>query len=51
MVLVGNKDYFEDLGVVRRIILKWIFKKWDGRMDWIGLAKERNRWRGVVNSV
>jgi hypothetical protein len=22
-----------------------------GDMDWIGLAKDRNRWRAVVNSV
>jgi hypothetical protein len=22
-----------------------------GDMDWIGLAKDRNRWRAVVNSI
>jgi hypothetical protein len=22
-----------------------------GDVDWIGLAKDRNRWRGLVNSV
>ena len=32
-------------------MLKWISKKWDGLMDWIDLAQDRERWRAVVNAV
>jgi len=39
----------EDPGVEGRIILKWIFRKWDvGGMDWIELAQDRDRWRGLL---
>jgi hypothetical protein len=34
-----------------RIILKWIFKKWDGGMSLIGLAQHRDRWRELANAV
>ena len=31
-------DDLENPGVDARIILRWIFRKWDGGMDWIDLA-------------
>jgi hypothetical protein len=44
-------DHVGDPGADGRIILKWIFKKWDGGMDWIELVQDRDRWRAVVNAV
>jgi hypothetical protein len=40
-----------DPGVDGRITLKWILKKWDGDMDWIDLAQDRERWRALVDAV
>jgi hypothetical protein len=41
----------EDPGVDGRIILKWIFERMDGGMDWIDLAQDRDRWRALVYTV
>jgi hypothetical protein len=42
----------EDPGVDGRIILKWIFERLNwGRIDWIDLVQDRDRWRAVVNTV
>jgi hypothetical protein len=46
-----ESDYFEDLCVDGRIILKWIFKKLDRGMDWIDLAQDSDRWRAVGNAA
>jgi hypothetical protein len=44
--------YYVYPGVDGRIILKWIFKKWDGGgMDWIDMAQDRDRWQAVVSAV
>jgi hypothetical protein len=43
-----ERDRLVDPSVDRRIILKWIFRKWDWDMDWIDLARDRDRWRAVV---
>jgi hypothetical protein len=44
-------DRLGDPGVNGRIILKWIFKKWEGGLNWIELAQDRDRWRALVNAV
>jgi hypothetical protein len=46
-----TEDHLEDTGVDGRIILKWIFEKWDRGLDSIDLAQDRNMWRAVVNAV
>jgi len=53
-VLVGNlreRDHLKGPGVDGKVILKWIFEKWDGGMDWIDLAQDRHMWRALVNGV
>jgi len=42
----------EDPGVDGRIILIWIFIKWDvGGMGWIELVQDRDRWRALTNAI
>jgi len=38
-----ERNHLEDPGVDRRIILRWIFRKWLGGMDWIYLAQDKDR--------
>jgi len=45
-------DHLEGLGVDGRIILKRIFKQWDGETrTWIHLAQDTDRWQALVNEV
>ena len=47
-----ERDHLKDPSIEGRIILRWIFRKWDGEgMDWIDLALDRNRWWALVNMV
>jgi hypothetical protein len=41
-----GKDHLKEAGLNGSVILKWIFKKWDG-----GMAQDRDIWRAVVNAV
>jgi len=54
-VLVGKpegKRPLGDKGVDGRIILRWIFRKWDvGGVDWTQLAQDRDRCRALVTAV
>jgi hypothetical protein len=53
-VLVRNlreRDHCRDPRVDGGIILRLIFRKWNGGMDWIELAQDRDRWRALVNAV
>ena len=47
-----ERDHLEVLGVYWRIILKQIFKMWDGEA-WTGiaLAQDSGRWQALVNAV
>jgi hypothetical protein len=46
-----ERDYLEDLGMDERKIINWIFKKWDGGVDWIGLAENRDRRPALMNAL
>jgi hypothetical protein len=45
-----REDFLDDPEVNWRMILKWIFYKWDWGTCWID-AYDRDRWRTVVNAV
>jgi len=47
-----ERHHLRDQGVYGRIILRWIFRKWDVRgIDWIELAQDRDRRWALVNAV
>ena len=44
-------DQLEDIGLNGTIVLKLIFKIWDGDMDWFYLAQDRDTWQAFVNAA
>ena len=43
--------HLEDKDVDGRIILRWIYKKQDGGVNWIDLAQIRREWQVFVNTA
>ena len=46
-----ERDHLEDPGLDGRIILRWVFKKWDSGHGLDYLAQDRGRWWSFVNAV
>jgi hypothetical protein len=46
---LSERDHLENLGLAGKVILKWIFKKRGGDLDWIDL--DMDGWWAVVNAV
>ena len=46
-----GRNHLGDQGVDGRIILKLIFEKWDGGVNWIDLAQDSDRWWALVIAV
>jgi hypothetical protein len=48
-----ERVHLEDPGVDGRIILSWIFKKWNGGagMNLNDVAQDRDRWQALLNTV
>ena len=46
-----ERGHLADTGLDGRIILRRIFRKWDGDADWIDLAVDWDGWRALVNAI
>jgi hypothetical protein len=46
-----ERDHWGDSDLGRRIILRWIFRKWDVGYELVEMAQDRDRWWALVNEV
>jgi hypothetical protein len=46
-----ERGHWGDPDADERIILRWIFRKLEGRVDWMELAQDRDRWRALVSTI
>ena len=46
-----QRGHLEDEGVDGSIILKRVFKKWNGGMDWFEMGQDIDMWRVLLNAV
>jgi hypothetical protein len=51
MQVSGGDICRKDTTLDVRIILKWIFKEWNGGIDQICLVQDMDRWRALVSAV
>ena len=49
--ILRKRGHLENPGVDERIILRWTFRKLNGAVDWIDVARDMNKWRPLVNAV
>jgi hypothetical protein len=46
-----KKDHLKDQGVDGKTESKWSLERLVGGVEWIHLARDRDRWRALVNAV
>ena len=46
-----EREHWGDPDADGRIILRWIFRKWEGVEDWMELDQDRDRWRALVSTL